>query len=431
MILEFINVEKSFGAKKVLKGVNFTAKSGVANGYLGRNGSGKTTSFRILLDIFKPDKGQILLDGKKLDHKKVKIGYLPEERGMYDGVGLVDQLTYFGMLKGMKKKAAQTEAKKWLEYFDLKDDKQALKTLSKGNAQKIQIIQSVMNDPDILVFDEPFSGLDPVNVSKLKEIINNFIKRDKLVLFSSHQMPVVETFCEDVHILEKGEIVLSGNLTLVEQHEAVLQHGFAALSVGDEGGREVALVELHTFGDVQPDRVHVEHAQGVVGHAAGDAAVGAYLGVVPNPAQQAVGNARRAARAAGDLVGAIFGDVGAQQPGRAQHDALKLVGLVELQPRDNAEAVTQRVGEHAGPGGGAHQGEGRDVELDGARRRPFADHDVDLEIFQRRVEDLFHYGRETVDLVDEEHVIAVEPGKQGRQVAGAITTASASSAWRT
>ena len=217
MILEFINVEKSFGAKKVLKGVNFTAKSGVANGYLGRNGSGKTTSFRILLDIFKPDKGQILLDGKKLDHKKVKIGYLPEERGMYDGVGLVDQLTYFGMLKGMKKKAAQTEAKKWLEYFDLKDDKQALKTLSKGNAQKIQIIQSVMNDPDILVFDEPFSGLDPVNVSKLKEIINNFIKRDKLVLFSSHQMPVVETFCEDVHILEKGEIVLSGNLDYMKK----------------------------------------------------------------------------------------------------------------------------------------------------------------------------------------------------------------------
>ena len=236
MILEFINVEKSFGAKKVLKGVNFTAKSGVANGYLGRNGRGKTTSFRILLDIFKPDKGQILLDGKKLDHKKVKIGYLPEERGMYDGVGLVDQLTYFGMLKGMKKKAAQTEAKKWLEYFDLKDDKQALKTLSKGNAQKIQIIQSVMNDPDILVFDEPFSGLDPVNVSKLKEIINNFIKRDKLVLFSSHQMPVVETFCEDVHILEKGEIVLSGNLDYMKKQ---LGHGKMILSVSNITNQEL------------------------------------------------------------------------------------------------------------------------------------------------------------------------------------------------
>ena len=180
------------------------------------------------MDIFKPDKGEILLDGKPLDHSKVKIGYLPEERGMYDGVGLVDQLTYFGMLKGMKKKAAQTEAKKWLEYFELEDNKQALKTLSKGNAQKIQIIQSVMNDPDILVFDEPFSGLDPVNVSKLKEIITDFIKKDKLVIFSSHQMPVVETFCEDINILEKGKITLSGNLDYIKKQ---LGHGKMILSV--------------------------------------------------------------------------------------------------------------------------------------------------------------------------------------------------------
>ena len=224
MILEFRNIEKSFGDKKVLKGINFTAKSGVANGYLGRNGSGKTTSFRVLLDIFKPDKGEILLDGKPLDHSKVKIGYLPEERGMYDGVGLVDQLAYFGMLKGMTKKAARDEAKKWLDFFELEDNKQALKTLSKGNAQKIQIIQSVMNDPDILVFDEPFSGLDPVNVGKLKEIITEF------VIFSSHQMPVVETFCEDINILEQGEIVLSGNLDYIKKQ---LGHGKMILSVSN------------------------------------------------------------------------------------------------------------------------------------------------------------------------------------------------------
>jgi len=230
MILEFRNIEKSFGDKKVLKGINFTAKSGVANGYLGRNGSGKTTSFRVLLDIFKPDKGEILLDGKPLDHSKVKIGYLPEERGMYDGVGLVDQLAYFGMLKGMTKKAARDEAKKWLDFFELEDNKQALKTLSKGNAQKIQIIQSVMNDPDILVFDEPFSGLDPVNVGKLKEIITEFIKKDKLVIFSSHQMPVVETFCEDINILEQGEIVLSGNLDYIKKQ---LGHGEMILSVSN------------------------------------------------------------------------------------------------------------------------------------------------------------------------------------------------------
>ena len=230
MILEFRNIEKSFGDKKVLKGINFTAKSGVANGYLGRTGSGKTTSFRVLLDIFKPDKGEILLDGKPLDHSKVKIGYLPEERGMYDGVGLVDQLAYFGMLKGMTKKAARDEAKKWLDFFELEDNKQALKTLSKGNAQKIQIIQSVMNDPDILVFDEPFSGLDPVNVGKLKEIITEFIKKDKLVIFSSHQMPVVETFCEDINILEQGEIVLSGNLDYIKKQ---LGHGKMILSVSN------------------------------------------------------------------------------------------------------------------------------------------------------------------------------------------------------
>ncbi|MGX7112183.1 ABC transporter ATP-binding protein [Gemella cuniculi] len=228
MILEFRNVEKSFGDKKVLKGVNFTAESGVANGYLGRNGSGKTTSFRLLLDIFRPDKGEILLDGKPIDHNKVKIGYLPEERGMYDGVGLVDQLAYLGMLKGMTKKAARTEAKKWLEFFELEDNKKALKTLSKGNAQKVQIIQSVMNNPDILVFDEPFSGLDPVNVGKLKEIITDFIKKDKLVIFSSHQMPVVETFCEDINILEQGKIVLSGNLDYIKKQ---LGHGKMILSV--------------------------------------------------------------------------------------------------------------------------------------------------------------------------------------------------------
>ncbi len=230
MILEFRNIEKSFGDKKVLKGINFTAKSGVANGYLGRNGSGKTTSFRVLLDIFKPDKGEILLDGRPLDHSKVKIGYLPEERGMYDGVGLVDQLAYFGMLKGMTKKAARDEAKKWLDFFELEDNKQALKTLSKGNAQKIQIIQSVMNNPDILVFDEPFSGLDPVNVGKLKEIITEFIKKDKLVIFSSHQMPVVETFCEDINILEQGKIVLSGNLDYIKKQ---LGHGKMILSVSN------------------------------------------------------------------------------------------------------------------------------------------------------------------------------------------------------
>lgn len=236
MILEYRNIHKSFGDKHVLKGVNFTAKSGVANGYLGRNGSGKTTSFRLLLDIFRPDQGEILLDGKPFDRRSVKIGYLPEERGMYDGVGLVNQLVYFGMLKGMTKKAATVSAKRWLDFFELEDNKKALKTLSKGNAQKIQIIQCVIDDPDILVLDEPFSGLDPVNVGKLKEIINGAIDKDKLVIFSSHQMPVVETFCEDINLLEKGEIILSGNLESIKKE---LSHGKMLLAVDNFNNREL------------------------------------------------------------------------------------------------------------------------------------------------------------------------------------------------
>ncbi|MBF0710342.1 MULTISPECIES: ABC transporter ATP-binding protein [unclassified Gemella] len=230
MILEFRNIHKSFGDKDVLKGVNFTARSGLANAYLGTNGSGKTTSFRILLDIFKADKGEILLDGKSFDRSKVKIGYLPEERGMYDGVGLVDQLVYFGQLKGMSKSEAKKEAKRWLDFFELEDNKKQLKTLSKGNAQKIQIIQCVIDDPDILILDEPFSGLDPVNTGKLKEIINDFIARDKLVIFSSHQMPVVESFCEYINILNDGRIELAGNLENIKKEYS---HGKMLLGISE------------------------------------------------------------------------------------------------------------------------------------------------------------------------------------------------------
>ncbi|MDO4814178.1 MAG: ATP-binding cassette domain-containing protein [Gemella sp.] len=240
MILEFRDIHKSFGDTQVLKGVSFIAKSGVANAYLGRNGSGKTTSFRILLDIFKADKGEILLDGKPFDRSKVKIGYLPEERGMYDGVGLVDQLVYFGMLKGMAKSDAKREAKRWLDFFELEDNKKQLKTLSKGNAQKIQIIQCVIDDPDILVLDEPFSGLDPVNAGKLKEIINDFISRGKLVIFSSHQMPVVETFCEYINILDKGRIDIAGYLDKIKKEYG---HGKMLLGVSDVSTDEL-LAEL-------------------------------------------------------------------------------------------------------------------------------------------------------------------------------------------
>lgn len=238
MLLEFKNVYKSFQDKEVLKGVSFKAESGKLNAYLGRNGSGKTTSFRLLLNIFKQDKGDILLDGEKIDLTKIKIGYLPEERGMYDGVALVTQLSYFGRLKGMSKKEAIESAKKYLKFFDIKESKKKLKTLSKGNAQKIQIIQAVINDPDILILDEPFSGLDPINVGKLKEIIQDFVKRGKLVIFSSHQMPVVEDFCENINILEKGKILLSGRLDEIKKERSHKKMILKASNIEDEKLKE-------------------------------------------------------------------------------------------------------------------------------------------------------------------------------------------------
>ena len=182
-------------------------------GFLGRNGAGKTTAIRALMNVFEPDSGQFLLDGKPFIRKNYKIGYLPEERGMYAKIPILDQLVYFGQLKHMSKFDAKKSAHQWLERFGLDEyAKSSLDTLSKGNQQKIQILQAVIDDPDILILDEPFSGLDPVNAQVLKELIREFISKNRIVIFSSHQMSHVEEFCDDVTFIQQGRIVLSDNL---------------------------------------------------------------------------------------------------------------------------------------------------------------------------------------------------------------------------
>ena len=213
MKLELKNINKSFGKTQILHEVSFDVESGKAMGFLGRNGAGKTTTIRTLMDVFRPDSGEFLIDGKPFNRTDYKIGYLPEERGMYQNVKLIEQLIYFGELKGMTAKDAKESAIKWLERLELSEyaDKK-METLSKGNQQKIQILQAVINDPDIVVFDEPFSGLDPVNSMVLKDIINEFIEKNRLVIFSSHQMSYVEEFCDDVTFIKKGKIVLTGSL---------------------------------------------------------------------------------------------------------------------------------------------------------------------------------------------------------------------------
>ena len=213
MILELRNIEKSFGDKKVLTGVSFKAEGGKAFGLLGRNGAGKTTSIRILMDVFPANSGEVLMDGQPIDYNKIGIGYLPEERGLYPKKIIIDQLTYFAELKGMGRKAAVQSIDYWLGRLGMTEYRnKKLETLSKGNQQKIQLITALAHDPDIIILDEPFSGLDPVNAMLLKDVVKEQISKGKIVLFSSHQMSYIEEFCDSIAILNNGIVALHGDL---------------------------------------------------------------------------------------------------------------------------------------------------------------------------------------------------------------------------
>ena len=213
MLLELKNIDKSFGEKQVLKGVSFTAEGGKAFGLLGRNGAGKTTTIRILMNVFPANSGEVLMDGKPIDYNKVGLGYLPEERGLYPKKKIIDQLVYFAELKGMSKKDAISAVDYWLSRLGMTEYRnKRLDTLSKGNQQKIQLITALAHDPDIIILDEPFSGLDPVNAMLLKDVVKEQIKKGKIVLFSSHQMSYIEEFCDSIAIINAGKVAISGDL---------------------------------------------------------------------------------------------------------------------------------------------------------------------------------------------------------------------------
>ena len=219
MILELKNINKSFGNKVVLDGVSFTAESGKAFGLLGRNGAGKTTAIRILMNVFPANSGEILLDGKPIDYNKIGIGYLPEERGLYPKKPIIDQLIYFAELKGMSSKDAVRVVDMWLERLGMMEYRsKKLDTLSKGNQQKIQLITALAHDPDIVILDEPFSGLDPVNAILLKDVVKEQIAKGKIVLFSSHQMSYIEEFCDSIAIINSGKVAISGDLNEIKRN---------------------------------------------------------------------------------------------------------------------------------------------------------------------------------------------------------------------
>ena len=213
MGLKVENVSKYFDNKLVVDNISFEINEPGVFGLLGTNGAGKTTTIRMILGIIKKDKGEITWNGKAVDRKNVNFGYLPEERGIYPKSKIFDQLLYFAELKGMKVQEASEEIKDWMERLKVDEyQNMTAEKLSKGNQQKVQFITAILNNPELIVLDEPFSGLDPVNTELLKEVIIELVKKGKYIIMSSHQMTSIEEFCKDVVIINKGKTVLKGNL---------------------------------------------------------------------------------------------------------------------------------------------------------------------------------------------------------------------------
>lgn len=207
------NVNKSFGDKHVVDNISFSLEEPGVFGLLGTNGAGKTTTIRMILGIIKKDSGEITWNGKAVTRGNVNFGYLPEERGLYPKSTIYDQLVYFANLKGLDKRAADKAVRMWLDKLSLMEYiNSPAEKLSKGNQQKVQFITSMLHDPDLIVLDEPFSGLDPVNTEILSKIMIDLVKSGKYIIMSSHQMSVIEEFCSDLVILNRGKTVLSGNL---------------------------------------------------------------------------------------------------------------------------------------------------------------------------------------------------------------------------
>ncbi|MGN0317975.1 MAG: ABC transporter ATP-binding protein [Lachnospira sp.] len=240
MKLEVNNINKVFGENHVLKDVSFEVNSGRALGLLGRNGAGKTTTIRIIMDVFHANSGEVLLDGKKFNQREHMIGYLPEERGLYPKKTVMEQLIYLGRIRGLSKAEATANTMKWLKKLEVQEYAlRKLETLSKGNQQKVQLASTLVCDPEIVILDEPFSGLDPVNSRILQKVVMEIIKEGKIVIFSSHQMSYVEEFCEDIAIINKGEVVLSGSLDEIKKEYGKNQLLIEAVNYNNQELKEV------------------------------------------------------------------------------------------------------------------------------------------------------------------------------------------------
>lgn len=229
MALEVKNIVKKYGDKVVVDNLSFTMNEPGVYALLGTNGAGKTTSIRIMLGMLASDSGEVLWNGKPLDPIEANVGYLAEERGLYPKYSLMDQLLYFAALKNVPIKVAKERIKYWSGRLELDEylfppkikgkggKAKKADQLSKGNQQKVQLMAALISDPELIIFDEPLSGLDPVNTDLFKSIIREEIAKNKYIIMSSHQMPTVEEFCEEITILSRGKVVLKGNLNEIKK----------------------------------------------------------------------------------------------------------------------------------------------------------------------------------------------------------------------
>ena len=212
--VEVNHIKKSFGSVKAVDDVSFSVERGEIFGLLGPNGAGKTTTIRLMLDIFKPESGQVSILGGPMDeNKKNRIGYMPEERGLYQDISLERCLVYLGSLKGLAPEEARQRASEYLKRFDLADyQNKPIKELSKGMQQKAQIIATLLHNPELVIIDEPFSGLDPVNTNMVKSLLRDLHAEGVTIIMSTHQMHQVEELCERILLIHRGRAVLYGDL---------------------------------------------------------------------------------------------------------------------------------------------------------------------------------------------------------------------------
>ena len=261
-VLNVNNIYKSFGDVQAVKNVSFTAQKGRIYGILGPNGAGKTTTIRMIMNIILPDNGDISFFNQPMNEKlKNQIGYLPEERGLYTKMTVVDMLVFLGELHGLSRKNVTKLAIDWLERMELQEWKdKKVEELSKGMQQKIQFIATIMHDPDLIILDEPFSGLDPINTQLIKDIILELKSREKAIMFSTHMMDAAEKLCDDIMLINHGEIILDGDI-----HKIKRDQGLNSIQIEYEGDgnfiKSLPMIEkINDFGNYTELQIKENHA---------------------------------------------------------------------------------------------------------------------------------------------------------------------------